>query len=400
MGEARKNSVEGYARTIFCRGWLWISPAVSKIWLKFSMRKGTCSRIHPHLDSRLRPIRPDKGGNMNFLPGLLALGLITTPVHVFAAESSDSARANDDMIRATYSKLVYATRLSSLREKYSSGVEPAKLHITLSPIRTGPVSEIRSTMLAALVSKPSGRTLAVTPVTWTYKTAAGNELHAEGASADWRDSPYFSEDWNLPIGQLLDNGTLDPGYTDYASFAVEISYLGEHREYQTLFLFGRDASGKEICLPIDPIIGLSTLLTLIQAPVTPDPLLADPFRNRPETREFLQALQAPAGCSNESRTQMCCDQTSGKCGVSTETLRQRGFPVSDSKKSHKVQTTATSECSANCSVFNEIGTADSLSGLDMTQYATGEHSNTVDGEGNSNTCRRSWATPPSLVPCV
>jgi hypothetical protein len=334
---------------------------------------------------------------MNFLPGLLALGLIMTPFHVFAAESSDSARANEDMVRATYSKLVYATRLSSLREKYSSGVEPANLHVTLSPIRTGPVSEIRSTMLAELVSKPSGRTLAVTPITWTYKTAAGIELHAEGASANWRDSTDLSEGWNLPIGQLLDNGTLDPGYTDYASFTVKISYLGEQRQYQTLFLFGRDASGKEICLPIDQIIGLSTLLTLIQAPVTPDPLLADRFRNRPETREFLQALQAPPGCSNESRTQMCCDQTSGKCGVSTETLLQRGFPVSDSMKSHKVQTTATPECSANCSVFN--GTVYPVSGLDLMQYAMGEHSNTIDGEGNSNTCRRSWATPPSLVPC-
>jgi hypothetical protein len=127
------------------------------------------------------------------------------------------------MVRAAYSKLVIASRLSALREKYTSGGNLGRLNIILSEIKTGPVSGISTEMLADLVAKPTGRTLGITPVTWNYRTTTGQELRAEGATAVWRDSGYLAEDWNVPVGQLLDNGTIDPGYTEYASFTVNLS---------------------------------------------------------------------------------------------------------------------------------------------------------------------------------
>jgi len=304
---------------------------------------------------------------------VLGMGLILIWGSAVVAETPDSAQANANMVRATYAKFVFATQLWALREAYTSGGNLGRLRVSLSTIKAGPLSEISSEIFADLAAKPSGRTLSTTPATWTYKSSEGQQYRAEGATAVWRDSVYLSEDWNMPIGQLIANGTLDPGYTDYASFTVNLSYLGEQREYPALFLFGKDATGREIILPIDHIIGISALMTLIQAPSTPDPLLADWFRNRPATRAFLQTLQVPDTCTVESRTQMCCDEASGKCGVAATTLRQHGFTVSQSMSFPDIGK-AGPDCEANCDVFNTSGAPDKLTNTNTNQhYGTGAH---------------------------
>lgn len=326
----------------------------------------------------------------------LSMGLITTWGSAVLAETPNSAQANVDMVRAAYAKLVFATQLSALREAYTSGANSGRLKVTLSSIKTGPVSEIKSQLLSDLVTKPSGRTLSVSPVNWTYTTNGGQVLRAEGATALWTDSGYLAEDWDVSVGALLANGTLDHGYTAYASFTVSLSYLGERRQYPALFLFGSNASGRPMTLPIDHIIGISALQAIIEAPSTPDPLLADRFRTQPATRAFLQSLQAPENCSTESRTQMCCDHGSGNCGVSSETLGQHGFSVSRSM-SYIDQGIASPECQFACSTFNTTGSpVTEYSANDTSDHITGYHSGSVQFQSH---CTYSGDSLPCVGLC-
>lgn len=307
----------------------------------------------------------------------LGLALMLSWGRVLVAQSPDSAQSDIDMVRATYAKLTFAVRLYGLREKYTSGANLGTLGITLSEIKAGPVSEVRQDLLSELVTKPSGRTLAVTPVTWKYKTSAGDELAGEGASVHWTDSPYLSEDWNRSLGSLFAIGVIDPGYTRYASVTVKASYAGEQRQYQSLFLFGRDASGHSITLPIDQIIGASALLSIIQAPSTPDPLLAARFRTRSGAKAFLHSLRAPAGCSAESRSQMCCDEVSGKCGVSADVLQAHGFAASETLTS-TTETDDVEDCGPICSVYNTTGTPDVKNdSLETQDHYSGYHTATA-----------------------
>jgi hypothetical protein len=296
------------------------------------------------------------------------------------AQSLDSSQSDIDMVRATYAKLIFASRLNEIRvgvlEKSEDDIEEvllrSHLEVVLSDIKTGPVSDLMSVPLANLVTKPSGATLAVTPGPWTFQTTDGERLQGETASLKWKDSGHLAQDWNLPFSRLFELGAVDPGFTRYASFTARVSYSGQARQYQALFLFGRDASGQPITLPLDHIVGASVLQMLIQAPNTPDPLLAQPFRNRPESRDLINSMRAAPGCSPESRTQMCCSQSTGRCGVTDEILQEHGF-TERGARSLDVHP-ATAPACPYCAYYNYYGAPDPQTDGPQTQgHITGAH---------------------------
>jgi hypothetical protein len=257
---------------------------------------------------------------------LLFGAFLIIPLTSALVAQSDSIQSDINAVRATYAKLVFASRLSDLRENVLArqALPSQRLEIVLSDFKTGSVSDLKPVPIADLLTKPSGNTLAVTPGSWAFKTIDGQELRAEYATLAWRSSDHPTPDWNLPFARLFDIGAIDPGYIRYVSYTAKVSYSGQQRQYQSLFLFGHDAKNEPMILPLDKIVD-GGLLSLIEAPPTPDPLLAEPFRDQPETKSFLESLRATPGCSIEHRTGMCCDDASGRCGVTVETLKEHGF---------------------------------------------------------------------------
>jgi hypothetical protein len=251
------------------------------------------------------------------------------------AQSSQPAQADIDTVRATYAKLEFAVRLQAVMRNIiepsgaDSELAPGQsFTVTLSEIKSGPVNEIRSASYPDLVTHMYGRTLQTTPGSYTLNTEAGEHLEAETAQAHWTSSELRSGEWDGTFGQLEDMGALDRSYTRYVAYTATVSYLGEQRQYHAMFLFGQDAAAKPVVLPLDSIVG-NTLFQIIPAPVTPDPLQAPPYRGQEIALAFIQSLLAPASCTPEPRTQMCCDEKSGKCGVSAATLRNHHLPATE-----------------------------------------------------------------------
>jgi hypothetical protein len=252
---------------------------------------------------------------------------------VLKAQSLESAQADSDMVRATYAKLIFITRATDIREGVLGGLGNREaqerirqqLLVTLSDIKTGPVSDLRSVLYSDLVTKPSGNVLSVTTGSWTDNTD-GHALHGPVSMLEWQVSAGLAQDWSVPFSQVL--AVVGPGYTRYASFTAKISYAGRGRQYQALFLFGEDAAGKAITLPLDNIIGPSALSAIAEAPSTPDLLLAQSFRDRSETKSLIRAMRLSPNCTAEPRTKMCCDENTGQCGLHPDVLRQHGFASS------------------------------------------------------------------------
>jgi len=225
------------------------------------------------------------------------------------------------VVRAVYAKLVHATKVRALREYVydAQSKEPDiadSLVISLSDIQTGPLSDILGRRLSELVTKPSGSVLRTAPGTWTHRTEEGMELEGAMASLRWADAKYLTEDWDVPMSRVL--GAIDPGYSRYAAFSVNLAFDGRKRQYAAMFLFGEDEAGKPMILPVDHIIGIPALSGILTAPALPQPLLLPEYAARPRVSDFIKSLQASPQCIPEPQSGLCCDETTGKCGVRSE----------------------------------------------------------------------------------
>ena len=272
---------------------------------------------------------------------LLLICFAASSSYLLTAQSQESAQADIDMVRATYAKLIFAARIGDIREGVLSGdvdrKERLRLHlvVTLSDMKTGPVNDLRKMQYTDVITKPSGNVLAVTPGSWTLKTKDGRLLLGETASLSWTNHGLNVELWqsfedrHILFGQALDE-TVGKEYTRYAWFTAKVSYAGQERQYKALFLFGQDAAENPVTLTMDSIVGggASELHSFIDAPVTPDPLLEEQFRNLPETKKLIKSMRASPSCTPEPRTKMCCDEASGHCGVDADTLQRHGFVFS------------------------------------------------------------------------
>ncbi|HEX3683716.1 MAG TPA: hypothetical protein VHU83_14365 [Bryobacteraceae bacterium] len=312
----------------------------------------------------------------------LIVGVSISPI---MAQSVDTPEPSDSLaVRAVYAKVLLAVRLGDLRDRLTSGaassVAPATdgLQIVLSPITTGLVTEISTVPLSELVTKPAGDTLTLSPGVWTYETANGQKLTGEIASVQWGSSGYLAEDWNIPIGELIQRGSINEMYSRYASLTVDISYEGRQRQYRALFLFGEDSLGHPSVLALDHILGAPALKALWGASPIPEPLLGQAFRSRPEVEAFINSLAAPMGCTMEQRTNMCCDETSHECKLSLGALQVAGFGAAGVSDALGVKPA----CSDYCDAYDKTGTKVNASASDQSDHLTGSHGGSVSFQGH------------------
>ena len=287
------------------------------------------------------------------------------------------------VVRAVYAKLVHATKVRALREYVydAQSKEPDiadSLVISLSDIQTGPLSDILGRRLSELVTKPSGSVLRTTPGIWTHRTEERLELKGAMASLRWADAKYLAEDWDVPMSRVL--GAIDPGYSRYAAFSVNLAFDGRKRQYAAMFLFGEDEAGKPMILPVDHIIGIPALSGILTAPALPQPLLLPEYAARPRVSDFIKSLQASPQCIPEPQSGLCCDETTGKCGVRSEAwpvpasasaIQDAAAFASDGLSAEIVRPIPLDN--AYCSPFNSTGAQANNGAADTGGHIDGDH---------------------------
>jgi|HubBroStandDraft_6_1064221.scaffolds.fasta_scaffold98520_3 hypothetical protein len=220
-------------------------------------------------------------------------------------------------VQAVYAKLMIASQIHQLMEGRPLSSQDERLDVELSDLRSGPLADIRATLLSQLVTKPSGWVLQASAGEWTFTDDKNTIARTTQLNAEWQEAPDFTEDWDVPMERAL--AAMGGLYSRYVSFNAKASLQGRQRRYAATFLFGRDESGRTRVLPLDHIVG-SALETSLTAPVSPGPLLLHPFVDRPEVRALINSLRAPADCALDNVSKLCCSPTSRKCGLPMEQL--------------------------------------------------------------------------------
>lgn len=310
---------------------------------------------------------------------LLRAGLICSVPCIMmchAQVAGDAATVN-----AAYAKLAIAMEVHRLMDRpfavargdlVDESTDTAAPVFAISAMKTGPVIDIVDTPLSALVSKPSGWGLQVAVGNWAVRGLPTALQQTTAASADWQLLPYLTEDWNMPFGRVLD--IVGPGISSYASFTVDLRFRGHERRYAALFLFGVDGTGNRRVIPIDHIVGSPALEHIMAASLTMGPLASNRYRGRSDVRAFAVSVRGLPGCQPDPVTKLCCDSTSGRCGLAPEASSaaelEREQPLWD--QSGRAADFTPPGC-ADCSVYNSAGTMNVRASQDTTGHTWGQH---------------------------
>ncbi len=291
---------------------------------------------------------------LRLLLGALAL---CSAIPLTLAQQPSGMSDEERIVRTTYARLSYAVQVGQVHQAISDSeaetakdriinpaakdrmIDPAalaqhlknaELTFALSDFKVGNVTDadIGQTLYSALVTKPSGDVLAVTPGTTNFTTDSPPDgshipLHTQStiAGAQWTRSQTITEDWEQPWAKLFPMIENSRWFTRYASFKVRVSFQGRSREYRAMFLFGRDPkTGLEHIVPGDTVVQLNggALSFFIKNSAYPEALIEGGIgRNIPAVHDWLRAQAAP-GKPHEDN----CDPVTLKCGVSQQDLQK------------------------------------------------------------------------------
>jgi len=156
-------------------------------------------------------------------------------------------------VRAAYSKVSKAVD-AGIAYAAATGIPDYKgqpVTFELSDFRTGPISDIAGVEYRWLVTEPKGE-----EVFGINRT--GDDKEGWVMTENWIPGQTLTEDWAVPMSQLLpkiekQNGDAD--FTRFAAYTVKVTHEGKSRTYKALCLFG-DLNGNPVVLVIDTATGL------------------------------------------------------------------------------------------------------------------------------------------------
>jgi hypothetical protein len=256
---------------------------------------------------------------------------------VLSAARADGQMTQDEaMVRRTYAKLAYASKIGTIHDVLAKRREAeaaeldyqlvAKtLKFELSGFSGGSVNSIASRVFAELVTKPDGQdVLDISLGTLNFKEDLKDRLEVRettetAAQLSWQAGQNLSEDWNVPFEQMLlsfeaQNKTK---YLRYASYGVTVTFAGRSRRYKAMFLFG---NGEFPILPLDNITNNSALGGILDnsfydKTLYPAVLLESSVAQRPAVANWLKSHQVRDPSCRSGQRQVCCDPATLTCGV-------------------------------------------------------------------------------------
>lgn len=332
----------------------------------------------------------------------LSVITVMSTIAVWPLYSQQTGPSKDaTTVRALYQKLEMASRMSAARDRIYGTADPASLssnmRLEVSDVETGPVSDITNRPLESLVTKPSGNVFLTKPEDWEFTDRFGGITRTLLLSGHWVTAPYLEEDWKrIPMSLVFNE--LDAEIDRYAAFTVRLTAEGIERQYMAMLLFGMDAAGQEIEIPLDNVLGSSTVAAFLRTAVRPTPFVAG-FANHPVTQELIVALGAPFSCEPEPVTGLCCD-THSVCGWANDDflISSTSVPLHMSLLvADRPDSPLNSNSTGSCSSLNTTGNRDTQQQIDTHGHITGSHGGTAVFQG---TCTYQQVTNACSSDCL
>lgn len=281
---------------------------------------------------------------------LLLICALLAPIRAFAAEMTPE----EATVRTAYAKIAYGSQLEVLVDAaFYSGkrlpdragprlgdskgiaeaVEARKVSFRLTDCLTGSGTlGLDHARWDSLVSEPdiyyieahvqgmdysveTQHSRTTKPVRWAdlvWRTRTAEQLSAASAAQ-----------WATPASQVL----AGEHYTRYASCRVELSFQGRTASYRALWLFGNNDKGEEVVAAVNDNTVVGAGLFGME-PMYPAAFLETNARDNPDIHDFLIASPMPTACAKKAEPDVCCDPSTGKCGIGKDDLRRSlSFPV-------------------------------------------------------------------------
>jgi len=261
------------------------------------------------------------------------------------ARAQSTMSHEETVVRMVYSKLDYLTQLDVVSkaalDSYSGQsideaqvqkqLSDAKIEITLSDFKAGPISEILNKPWLDYLSIPSPpqEILEVMIGNHTYKDNDLPMISWQTAAAKWKPAdptPQAALDFlqNKTVKEMLEASSKvtpsDIVYSRYISYFVTARFQSKSISYKALYLFGTDAKGIEKASPGDFYTVMNGLTFGAPQNFYPDGLLHSHLREVPVLAEWLKAHEmSDEQCSTAGTRDFCC--VGSRCGVAAIDLR-------------------------------------------------------------------------------
>jgi hypothetical protein len=212
----------------------------------------------------------------------------------------------------------------------------------LNDFTVGSVSDITNEPLGQFITVPTphDQVLQAHPLSINYNFS-GNVTAWTGAKFEWKDSHAngYPFDQSLTVAKALQQKELlwsdqpsDTTFTRYAAYTINATFQGKSTgPHRAIFLFGTDASGKEVISPQDYITGKGMLYHVLDDPAYPGAFLSSDKRDVPVVAAWVRSheISAPS-CSAAAVKTICC--SGGYCGISpVDFNRDMAVPLPVSK---------------------------------------------------------------------
>ena len=200
----------------------------------------------------------------------------------------------------------------------------ARVTFTIADVTVGDVRDIWARRMVDVVSPRGEEELAASKISQSDSYPE----HSFSTTWDWLEARWQSVEPFVGV----DTVTLDqwreaelnksrPGVTwqRYVSYTVAIRYQAISRgPYRAMFLFGHDATGAEVVVPVDTTIGMGGLANALAGQLFPTGLVSTHLRTHSLVAGWLSANAMPqSACPTQLKNgqkDVCCDVVKLVCG--------------------------------------------------------------------------------------
>jgi hypothetical protein len=204
-------------------------------------------------------------------------------------------------------------------------LEDAALNVSISAIRTGPVTDLGDRSWTDLITIPgAGDKIVQLDVA---NTDPEHDTYG-GVTAHWEpfNQELLGDDVTLTMPQFLGKlrDITKVTYSRYATFKVALEFKGQKISYGAAYLFGKDDQSGDHVFPLDLYLQ-GARYSSMAAPYRPDHILVSSWRDDPVLHGWLlQHTVTDERC--QQMNQLCC--LSGKCGIRRSDFdRKMAYPV-------------------------------------------------------------------------
>ncbi len=296
------------------------------------------------------------------------VALFLMSIHILGLYSPGQTMSHEEIVvRTAYARLAYASQLDAIyhlstqawrlqnptldQADMDKDLDDARVTVHLGNFVVGKTAEIAQTPIAEIVSpEPASILKAIFSGHSVQDEHMKTPSQFSSAELHWIPGPNSGlspeakatiEKMSLAAVFTANEPSSPPVYEKYpryVAFLSTVTYMGVTAgPYRALFLFGTDATGKEIISPYDTTTQDGLALAL-GTPLYPTALLETNRRRLAVVSRWLDSSQVEDSCSLWQHD-VCCNLTTLRCGMTAtmlQTARSKPLPATSWKLREEV----------------------------------------------------------------